>query len=90
MNSEPCAKLTMRVTPKISVRPAATRNSDDADARPLRNWSAKEAKVTKGGMRIEDKGSRGRQRRTIRRAYPTLLSIDYRRLEAAAAMQPLS
>ena len=28
----------MRVTPKISDSPAATRNSDEALARPLRNW----------------------------------------------------
>ena len=41
MYSEPCAKLTMRVTPKISVRPAATRNSADATARPLRSWTTK-------------------------------------------------
>jgi hypothetical protein len=33
--NEPCAKLTTRVTPKISDSPAATRNSDDAPARPL-------------------------------------------------------
>jgi len=33
--NDPCAKLTTRVTPKISESPAATRNSDDAPARPL-------------------------------------------------------
>jgi hypothetical protein len=38
MYSEPWAKLTMRVTPKMIDSPAATRNSDDAEARPLRNW----------------------------------------------------
>ena len=47
MYSEPCAKLTTRVTPKISVRPAATRNSDDAPARPLRSWARREAKDTR-------------------------------------------
>ena len=36
--SEPCAKLTMRVTPKISVSPRATRNSSDALASPLSVW----------------------------------------------------
>jgi hypothetical protein len=29
--------LTIRVTPKISDNPAATRNSDDAPARPLKS-----------------------------------------------------
>ena len=38
MYSDPCAKLTMRVTPKMIDSPAATRNSDDAEARPLRSW----------------------------------------------------
>ncbi len=46
MYSEPCAKLTTRVTPKISVSPAATRNSDDAAARPFSSCSAKETSVT--------------------------------------------
>ena len=40
MYSEPWAKLTMRVTPKMSDRPTATRNSDEAPASPLRNWMA--------------------------------------------------
>src|SRR3954468_601328 len=31
----------MRVTPKISDRPAPTRNSDDAPASPLSNWTTK-------------------------------------------------
>src|SRR5687768_850850 len=39
MNSEPCAKLTMRLTPKISDSPAATRNSELAPASPFRNCS---------------------------------------------------
>ena len=47
MYSEPCAKLTTRVTPKISVRPAATRNSADAPARPFRSWAKKEARDTR-------------------------------------------
>ncbi|MDQ0588631.1 hypothetical protein QFZ47_002740 [Variovorax paradoxus] len=37
MKKEPCAKLTMRVTPKINERPAPTRNSDEADDSPVRN-----------------------------------------------------
>src|SRR5688572_4231477 len=37
MYSEPCAKLTMRLTPKISDSPAATRKSELAPASPLRN-----------------------------------------------------
>src|SRR5258705_2553474 len=45
MKNEPCAKLTMRVTPKISDRPAATRNSDEAPARPLRSWTMKAERV---------------------------------------------
>ena len=47
MYSEPCAKLTMRVTPKISVRPAATRNSAEADDRPFSNCSRNDASVTR-------------------------------------------
>src|SRR5690606_11529530 len=31
----------MRVTPKISDRPAATRNSEDASASPFRSWTIK-------------------------------------------------
>src|SRR5690606_32672620 len=31
----------MRVTPKISERPAATRNSEDASASPFRSWTIK-------------------------------------------------
>src|SRR5690625_587184 len=41
MYSEPCAKLTMRVTPKINDSPAATKNNEDASASPLRNWTRK-------------------------------------------------
>src|SRR5207302_2356373 len=41
-----CAKLTMRVTPKINVNPAATRNSADADARPFNSWIVSDASVT--------------------------------------------
>jgi len=36
MKNEPCAKLTMRLTPKISDKPAATKNKDEAEANPLR------------------------------------------------------
>src|SRR5882672_3033941 len=43
MYIEPCAKLTMRVTPKISDRPTATRNSDEAPARPFSSWTARPA-----------------------------------------------
>jgi hypothetical protein len=46
MNSEPCAKLTMRVTPKISVSPAATRKSADADDSPFKSCSRNDASVT--------------------------------------------
>jgi len=37
----------MRVTPKISDRPAATRNSDEALARPFRNWMRMEEEEIK-------------------------------------------
>jgi hypothetical protein len=37
MKNEPWAKLTMRVTPKINDKPAATRKSEDAPANPLSN-----------------------------------------------------
>src|SRR5918911_1214060 len=40
MYSEPCAMLTMRVTPKMSDRPAARKKSDAAFARPFKAWSA--------------------------------------------------
>jgi hypothetical protein len=33
--------LTMRVTPKMSDRPAARKNREDAFARPFRAWSRK-------------------------------------------------
>src|SRR5207253_10964576 len=46
MKSEPCAKLTIRVTPKISDRPADTRNKDEAAASPFRSWMRMLAKVT--------------------------------------------
>ena len=35
----------MRVTPKINVRPAATRNSADADASPFNSWIVSDASV---------------------------------------------
>jgi hypothetical protein len=38
MYSEPCAMLTIRVTPKISDSPAERKNSDEAFARPFRPW----------------------------------------------------
>src|SRR5207244_950556 len=41
MYSEPCAMLTMRVTPKISDSPADRKNSDEAFARPFKAWSAR-------------------------------------------------
>ncbi len=48
MYSEPCAKFTTRVTPKISVSPAATRNSAEAPARPLRSCAKNDASDTPG------------------------------------------
>jgi len=36
---DPWEKLTMRDTPKIRDSPAATRNNDDACARPLSSWT---------------------------------------------------
>src|SRR5574337_1236118 len=48
MKNEPCAKLTIRVTPKISDRPAATRNSDDAAAGPVMNLTSKPQKLMTG------------------------------------------
>ena len=39
MHRLPCEKLTMRVTPKMRVNPAATRNSDDAPASPVSSCS---------------------------------------------------
>jgi hypothetical protein len=37
----------MRVTPKISVRPAATRNSAEAEDSPFNNWRRNDASVTR-------------------------------------------
>ena len=45
MKNEPWAKLTMRMTPKISDSPADTRNSDDAEASPLSNWTSRPEKL---------------------------------------------
>src|SRR5688572_21411770 len=39
MYSEPCARFTMSMMPKISVRPAATRNSSRPSCRPFRHCS---------------------------------------------------
>src|ERR1700712_4939482 len=39
MYREPWAKFTTRVTPKITVSPAAIRKSEDALASPVRNWT---------------------------------------------------
>src|SRR5271170_2668738 len=41
MYSEPCATLITRVTPKMRVSPAATKNKPDAVARPFRAWKAR-------------------------------------------------
>src|SRR5919109_3271742 len=41
MYSEPCAMLTMRVTPKMSDRPAERKKIDEAFARPFKAWSAR-------------------------------------------------
>src|SRR5918911_4096301 len=41
MYSEPCAMLTMRVTPKMSDRPADRKKSDEAFARPFKAWRAR-------------------------------------------------
>src|SRR5262245_61255748 len=48
MVSEPCAKFTMRVTPKMSDSPAATRNSVEALASPFRNWMTIEDMLLRG------------------------------------------
>ena len=43
MYIEPCAKLTIRVTPKISDRPTAIRKRVDAPASPFKSWTPREA-----------------------------------------------
>src|SRR5262245_17561300 len=48
MYSAPWAKFTMRVTPKISDSPAATRNSVEALASPFRNWMTTEDMLLRG------------------------------------------
>src|SRR5471032_3037550 len=46
----------MRVTPKISDRPADTRNSDEAPASPFSSWMRREERVTPsvGGPHLLD------------------------------------
>src|SRR5215470_16580757 len=57
MYREPCAKFTIRVTPKISDRPTATRNRVDALASPLRNWMTAEATAqSRTGARVSAPG----------------------------------
>src|SRR3712207_135662 len=49
MYSEPCAKFTMRVTPKTRLSPLAMMNSEDALASPVRNWTTrKEGSIGQG------------------------------------------
>src|SRR5215216_6021400 len=43
--SEPCAILTIRVTPKISESPAATKNRPEAAERPLSAWNKNASRV---------------------------------------------
>src|ERR671931_2082442 len=65
MYSEPCAMLTMRVTPKMSDRPADRKKSDEAFARPFRAWSARtssgsllpRAQLPHFGVRGQDRGA---------------------------------
>ena len=45
MKNEPCAKFTIRVTPKMIDSPQATRNSADALARPVRNCTTTKSMV---------------------------------------------
>ena len=40
MKNEPCAKFTIRVTPKMMERPEDTRNSVEAYEHPLRNCAS--------------------------------------------------
>ncbi len=63
MYSEPCAKLTIRVTPKMSESPAAIRNSVEADASPFRNWTRMLA--MRGGVESALQNERGRMPRGI-------------------------
>src|SRR5690348_17373285 len=56
MYSEPCAKLTTRVTPKISDSPEAIRNSVEALASPFRNCATKLATVLFGGAQLSHFG----------------------------------
>src|SRR6266487_5478921 len=76
MYSEPCAKLTMRVTPKMSDSPAATRNSDDAPARPLRSWMRRVERVTYTRARRKARAVRG-ELVEPRTAHPTQGSAGY-------------
>src|SRR5690349_22417162 len=65
MYSEPCAMLTMRLTPKMSDRPADRKKSDEAFARPFSAWSARtssgrllpRAQLPYFGIRGQDRGA---------------------------------
>src|SRR5687767_5186323 len=48
MYSDPCAKLTTRVTPKISVSPALTRNSVEPYDSPAISWPRKKSMMNGG------------------------------------------
>src|SRR6218665_3110603 len=61
MKKDPWAKLTMRVTPKINERPAATRNSEDAPANPLSNGTTKPEKLMKAPEKTGDPAPRRAQ-----------------------------
>ena len=53
----PWAKFTTRVTPKITVSPAATRNSDDALASAVSPWVSR--KPNQAGRSVRTNASGG-------------------------------
>src|SRR4051812_10897587 len=67
MKNEPCAKLTMCVTPKISDRPAATRNRYDASANPLSSWTRRPERFMGSGgwAHLPDFGVRRLERHAV-------------------------
>src|SRR4051794_14854467 len=62
MYRDPCAILMMRVTPKISDSPTATKNSPDALDSPLTAWKRREERV----IALHPSPESGRRLRTKR------------------------
>src|SRR5690348_15478317 len=68
----------MRVTPKISDRPADTRNSEEASVSPFRSWMRSEGKVTEQSRQFR------RPRRSAKREAERPCLLQARALHCAS------